>query len=143
MLIEQCNSADAPNLFQLLLLARGMAYACFRVRGCHELMQDAHSRRLFVRLHRFVAPIALRQGPEGTSAERGPGRPGRHRASRRMGHGFAAATLLGAIPGLSDTQVIIRTTFPGQAPRIVEDQVTYPLATTMMSVPGAKSTCRP
>ncbi len=36
-------------------------------------------------------------------------------------------------------QVIIRTPFPGQAPRIVEDQVTYPLATTMMSVPGAKT----
>jgi hypothetical protein len=40
---------------------------------------------------------------------------------------------------LSDTQVIIRTQFPGQAPQIVEDQVTYPLATTMMSVPGAKN----
>ena len=48
-------------------------------------------------------------------------------------------TPLDAIPDLSDTQVIIRTTFPGQAPRIVEDQVTYPLATTMMSVPGAKT----
>jgi Cu(I)/Ag(I) efflux system membrane protein CusA/SilA len=48
-------------------------------------------------------------------------------------------TPLDAIPDLSDTQVIIRTTFPGQAPRIIEDQVTYPLATTMMSVPGAKT----
>jgi Cu(I)/Ag(I) efflux system membrane protein CusA/SilA len=48
-------------------------------------------------------------------------------------------TPLDAIPDLSDTQVIIRTTFAGQAPRIVEDQVTYPLATTMMSVPGAKA----
>jgi Cu(I)/Ag(I) efflux system membrane protein CusA/SilA len=47
-------------------------------------------------------------------------------------------TPLDAIPDLSDVQVIIRTTFPGQAPRIVEDQVTYPLTTTMMSVPGAK-----
>ena len=46
---------------------------------------------------------------------------------------------LDAIPDLSDTQVIIRTSFPGQAPRIIEDQVTYPLATTMMSVPGAKT----
>ena len=45
---------------------------------------------------------------------------------------------LDAIPDLSDVQVIIRTPFPGQAPRIVEDQVTYPLTTTMMSVPGAK-----
>jgi Cu(I)/Ag(I) efflux system membrane protein CusA/SilA len=48
-------------------------------------------------------------------------------------------TPLDAIPDLSDTQVIIRTTFAGQAPQIVEDQVTYPLATTMMSVPGAKT----
>ncbi|MCX7893996.1 MAG: efflux RND transporter permease subunit [Burkholderiales bacterium] len=48
-------------------------------------------------------------------------------------------TPVDAIPDLSDVQVIIRTTFPGQAPRIVEDQVTYPLTTTMMSVPGAKS----
>jgi Cu(I)/Ag(I) efflux system membrane protein CusA/SilA len=48
-------------------------------------------------------------------------------------------TPLDAIPDLSDTQVIIRTPFPGQAPRIIEDQVTYPLATTMMSVPGAKT----
>jgi Cu(I)/Ag(I) efflux system membrane protein CusA/SilA len=46
---------------------------------------------------------------------------------------------LDAIPDLSDTQVIIRTQYAGQAPRIVEDQVTYPLATTMMSVPGAKT----
>jgi copper/silver efflux system protein len=47
-------------------------------------------------------------------------------------------TNLDAIPDLSDTQVIIRTTFAGQAPQIVEDQVTYPLTTTMLSVPGAK-----
>ena len=46
-------------------------------------------------------------------------------------------TPLDAIPDLSDTQVIIRTTFPGQAPQIVEDQVTFPLTTTMLSVPGA------
>ena len=50
-----------------------------------------------------------------------------------------AHTPLDAIPDLSDVQVIIRTSYPGQAPRIVEDQVTYPLATTMMSVPGAKT----
>src|SRR6202163_645729 len=48
-------------------------------------------------------------------------------------------TALDALPDLSDVQVIIRTSFPGQAPQIVEDQVTYPLATTMMSVPGAKT----
>ena len=44
-----------------------------------------------------------------------------------------------ALPDLSDVQVIIRTSLPGQAPQIVEDQVTYPLATTMLSVPGAKT----
>ena len=42
-----------------------------------------------------------------------------------------------ALPDLSDVQVIIRTPYPGQAPQIVENQVTYPLATTMLSVPGA------
>ena len=47
-------------------------------------------------------------------------------------------TPLDAIPDLSDVQVIIKTTYPGQAPQVVEDQVTYPLATTMLSVPGAK-----
>ncbi len=50
-----------------------------------------------------------------------------------------ANTPLDAIPDLSDVQAIIRTTFPGQAPRIVEDQITYPLTTTMLSVPGAKT----
>src|SRR5687767_6665178 len=51
----------------------------------------------------------------------------------------AFRTPLDAIPDLSDVQVIIRTTYPGQAPQIVENQVTYPLATTMLSVPGAKT----
>ncbi|GIX35800.1 MAG: cation transporter [Lysobacteraceae bacterium] len=46
-------------------------------------------------------------------------------------------TPLDALPDLSDTQVIVRTSWPGQAPRLVEQQVTYPLATTLMSVPGA------
>ncbi|MBK1718667.1 efflux RND transporter permease subunit [Thiocystis violacea] len=45
---------------------------------------------------------------------------------------------LDAIPDLSDVQVIVRTSFPGQSPRVVEDQVTYPLTTTMLAVPGAK-----
>ncbi|RHW19979.1 efflux RND transporter permease subunit [Pseudomonas jilinensis] len=44
-----------------------------------------------------------------------------------------------ALPDLSDTQVIIRTSWPGQAPQIVENQITYPLATTMMAVPGAST----
>jgi copper/silver efflux system protein len=48
-------------------------------------------------------------------------------------------TPIDAIPDLSDVQVTIRTTFPGQAPQIVEHQVTYPLTTTMLSVPGAKT----
>jgi Cu(I)/Ag(I) efflux system membrane protein CusA/SilA len=48
-------------------------------------------------------------------------------------------TPLDALPDLSDVQVIIRTSYPGQAPRVVEDQVTYPLTTTMMSLPGAKT----
>ncbi|WP_426212117.1 efflux RND transporter permease subunit [Massilia sp. TWP1-3-3] len=48
-------------------------------------------------------------------------------------------TPLDALPDLSDVQVIIRTSFPGQAPQIVENQVTYPLTTTMLSVPGAKT----
>jgi len=51
----------------------------------------------------------------------------------------ALHTPLDALPDLSDVQVIIRTPYPGQAPRIVEDQVTYPLTTTMMSVPGART----
>ncbi|MDB5986365.1 MAG: cation transporter [Nevskia sp.] len=49
------------------------------------------------------------------------------------------STPLDALPDLSDTQVIIRTEFAGQAPQVVEDQVTYPLTTTMLSVPGART----
>jgi Cu(I)/Ag(I) efflux system membrane protein CusA/SilA len=45
-------------------------------------------------------------------------------------------TPLDAIPDLSDLQVIIKTTYPGQAPEVVEDQVTYPITTAMLSVPG-------
>ncbi len=48
-------------------------------------------------------------------------------------------TPLDALPDLSDVQVIIRTPWPGQAPQIVENEVTNPLTTTMMSVPGAKA----
>ena len=48
-------------------------------------------------------------------------------------------TPVDALPDLSDVQVVIRSNYAGQAPRIVEDQVTYPLATTMLSVPGAKT----
>ncbi len=48
-------------------------------------------------------------------------------------------TAVDALPDLSDVQVIIRTPYAGQAPQIVENQVTYPLATTMLSVPGAKT----
>jgi len=48
-------------------------------------------------------------------------------------------TPLDAIPDLSDVQVIIRTSFPGQSPRVVEEQVTYPITTTMLAVPGAQT----
>ena len=48
-------------------------------------------------------------------------------------------TSLDALPDLSDTQVIIRAQYPGQAPQLVEDQVTYPLTTALLSVPGAKT----
>jgi Cu(I)/Ag(I) efflux system membrane protein CusA/SilA len=47
-------------------------------------------------------------------------------------------TPIDAIPDLSDVQVIVKTSYPGQAPQVVEDQVTYPLTTAMLSVPGAK-----
>ena len=46
-------------------------------------------------------------------------------------------TPIDAIPDLSDVQVIVKTSFPGQAPQVVEDQVTYPLTTAMLSVPKA------
>ena len=46
-------------------------------------------------------------------------------------------TAIDALPDLSDVQVIIKTSYPGQAPQVVEDQVTYPLTTAMLSVPYA------
>ena len=49
------------------------------------------------------------------------------------------STPVDALPDLSDVQVIVRTSYPGQAPQIVENQVTYPLTTTMLSVPGARN----
>jgi Cu(I)/Ag(I) efflux system membrane protein CusA/SilA len=49
------------------------------------------------------------------------------------------STPIDALPDLSDVQVVIRTSYPGQAPQIVENQITYPLTTTMLSVPGAKT----
>jgi copper/silver efflux system protein len=63
-----------------------------------------------------------------------------------FGAGFAAAAgiyalahlPLDAIPDLSDTQVIVYTEFPGQAPQVIEDQVTYPLTTAMLTVPRSK-----
>jgi len=48
-------------------------------------------------------------------------------------------TPLDAIPDLSDVQIIVRTNFPGQSPEVVENQVTYPITTTMLSVPGAQA----
>ncbi len=55
-----------------------------------------------------------------------------------LGAWSASNTPVDALPDLSDTQVIIRTSWPGQAPEIVENQITYPLSTQMMSVPGVK-----
>ncbi len=56
-----------------------------------------------------------------------------------LGGVFAVRNIrVDAIPDLSDVQVVIRTEYPGQAPQIVEDQVTYPLTTTMLAVPYAK-----
>ncbi len=46
---------------------------------------------------------------------------------------------LDAIPDLSDVQIIVRTSYPGQSPRVVEEQVTYPITTTMLAVPGARA----
>ncbi|USE71295.1 CusA/CzcA family heavy metal efflux RND transporter [Pseudoalteromonas maricaloris] len=48
-------------------------------------------------------------------------------------------TPVDAIPDLSDVQVIVKTPYPGQAPQVVQDQVTFPLTTAMLSVPGAKT----
>ena len=64
-----------------------------------------------------------------------------------FGAGFAAAAgiyalvhlPLDAIPDLSDTQVIVYTEYPGQAPQVIEDQVTYPLTTAMLTVPVPRS----
>ena len=63
-----------------------------------------------------------------------------------FGAGFATAAgiyalahlPLDAIPDLSDTQVIVYTEYPGQAPQVIEDQVTYPLTTAMLTVPRSK-----
>ena len=48
-------------------------------------------------------------------------------------------TPVDALPDLSDVQVIIKTSYPGQAPQVVQDQVTFPLTTAMLSVPGAQT----
>ena len=58
-----------------------------------------------------------------------------------LGGGLFAVknTSVDALPDLSDVQVIIKTTYPGQAPQVVQDQVTFPLTTAMLSVPGAQT----
>lgn len=60
-------------------------------------------------------------------------------AAMLAGWGFWALrnTPVDAIPDLSDVQVIVKTTYPGQAPQVVEDQITYPLSTAFLAVPGA------
>lgn len=54
-----------------------------------------------------------------------------------LGYRAMTTTPLDALPDLSDVQVIVKTSYPGQAPQLVEDQLTYPLSTAMLSVPGA------
>ena len=56
-----------------------------------------------------------------------------------VGIGAVRTTPVDALPDLSDVQVIIRTTYPGQAPQIVENQVTYPITSTMLSVLRART----
>ena len=62
-----------------------------------------------------------------------------HNNRSRCGRGylFSRRMPVDAIPDLSDVQVIIKTSYPGQAPQVVQDQVTYPLTTAMLSVPRA------
>ena len=53
--------------------------------------------------------------------------------------GYALSRIpLDAVPDLSDTQVIVYTEYPGQAPQVVEDQVTYPLSTALLAVPRSR-----
>lgn len=54
---------------------------------------------------------------------------------QHLGNPTIINTPVDALPDLSDVQVIVKTSYPGQAPQIVENQVTYPLTTTMLSVP--------
>ena len=77
----------------------------------------------------------------GTNATAGKTSPSFFACGALLAAGLWAvrSTPVDALPDLSDVQVIIRTNFPGQAPQIVENQVTYPLATTMLSVPGART----
>ncbi|MEZ9367309.1 efflux RND transporter permease subunit [Shewanella sp. 10N.286.51.B2] len=56
-----------------------------------------------------------------------------------IGYQAMRTTPLDALPDLSDVQVIVKTSYPGQAPQLVEDQITYPLSTAMLAVPGAKT----
>ena len=60
-------------------------------------------------------------------------------AAGRLGIWSARHIPLDALPDLSDVQVIVKTGYPGQAPQVVESQVTYPLATALLAVPGAVS----
>ncbi|MGS0724162.1 efflux RND transporter permease subunit, partial [Shewanella sp. 30m-9] len=55
-----------------------------------------------------------------------------------VGYQAMRMTPLDALPDLSDVQVIVKTSYPGQAPQLVEDQITYPLSSAMLAVPGAK-----
>jgi len=64
-----------------------------------------------------------------------------HSSSFWRGFMRCIRTPLDALPDLSDVQVIVYTEFPGQAPQVVEDQVTYPLTSAMLSVPEVGAWC--
>ena len=77
--------------------------------------------------------------PNRRGSAQSPPRRARHRGLLVLGGAYAILnTPLDAIPDLSDVQVIVFTEYPGQAPQVVEDQVTYPLSTAMLAVPYAK-----
>ncbi|GLP95976.1 efflux RND transporter permease subunit [Paraferrimonas sedimenticola] len=56
-----------------------------------------------------------------------------------VGYQAMRTTPLDALPDLSDVQVIIKTSYPGQSPQLVEDQITYPLSSALLAVPGAQT----
>ena len=102
---------------------------------CRRLTRHPRRRRIGSARHdRRAHPLVDRQPL--------PGAAGHACIVTAWGVWSVLRTPLDALPDLSDVQVIIRTTYPGQAPQIVENQVTYPLTTTMLSVPGREDGAR-